>query len=69
MVDGTLRPVGIVDFETIATGLEVVTHGFQADGRLTRHDGHGGFVAVHTGADKIVGGVVTDFLDDIGDNV
>ena len=69
VVDGALRTVGVVDFEAVALCHEVVADGAQAVGGFADHQGRGLEVAVDAGADEVVGAVVADFEDGVGDGL
>ncbi len=69
VVDGTLGTVGVVDFEAVALGHEVVVDGAKAVGSLAGEQGGGLEVAVDAGADEVVGAEVADFEDGVGNSV
>ena len=64
-----LRAVGIVDFQAVALGLDVVADGTEAVGGAARKQRRGLQVAVDAGADEIVGAVVADFEDGVGHHI
>ena len=69
VVDGTLRPIRVKYLQSIALFLQVVAHGTKAVGSLTREQGDRLKIAVHTSANKVIGAVVTDLQDGIGDDI
>ena len=69
VVYALLRTVGIVDLQAITLGFHIITHGLQTIGSLACEQRRRLFVAVDTGAHKVVRTEVTDFQYGIGHHV
>lgn len=69
MVHGTLRTVGVVYFDFVSFFAELIAGFAQRGGGLLGDEGHGLLVPVDARAHEIVGAVVADFQDSIGNGV
>ena len=65
VVNGHLRTVGVVDFQTVALLFQLVTDGAEAVGSLAREQCGGLQVSIDTAANEVVGAVVADFKENI----
>ena len=66
VVDGHLGAVGVVDFEAVALGFELVADLAQAFGGLAGEERRGLEVALDARADEVVGAVVAYFEYGVG---
>lgn len=69
MVHGALRTVGVVYFDFVSFFAELIAGFAQRGGGLLGDEGHGFLVPVNARAHEVVGAVISDFQDSVGDGV
>lgn len=69
IIDGTLRAVGVEDFETVAEFFEVVADGEERVGGGTSEEGDGLLIAGDAFADEVEGTIIAYFKNNIGHDI